>query len=97
MDEDFFVYILASKRNGTLYTGFASDLPKRIWEHKHNCVPGFTQKYQVHRLVYFERHEDADEALLREKRIKRWKRTWKIQLIEEQNPGWRDLYEDIVL
>ena len=86
------VYILASKKNGTLYTGVTSDLVKRIWEHKNNLVRGFTQKYAVHHLVYFEQHSEMSEAILREKQIKKWKRAWKIALIEKQNPQWNDLY-----
>ena len=90
------VYILASKRNGTLYIGVTSDLPKRIWEHRQDIVPGFTRKYQVHTLVYFEQHEDMNQAIQREKQIKKWNRTWKIELIEKNNPTWRDLWPDIL-
>ena len=89
------VYILASKRNGTLYTGVTSDLLKRIWEHKNNFIDGFTKKYQVHLLVYFELHEDMQTAITREKQIKKWNRKWKINLIEEQNPQWDDLWDNI--
>jgi len=90
------VYILASERNGTLYIGVTSDLVKRIWEHKNNVVEGFTKKYSVHKLAWFEPHETMVEAIQREKRLKEWKRKWKLELIEEQNPNWRDLYEDLV-
>lgn len=90
------VYILASKKNGTLYTGVTSDLVKRIWEHKSNLVAGFTQKYSVHHLVYFEQHAEMSEAILREKQIKKWKRTWKISLIEKLNPKWDDLYQSLL-
>jgi len=89
------VYILCSKRNGTLYTGVTSNLPKRIYEHKHNLVDGFTKKYCVHSLVWFERHESADEAITREKQIKKWNRKWKLELIDEKNPEWNDLYDSI--
>ena len=89
------LYILASKRNGTLYIGVTSDLPTRVWQHKNNLVPGFTQKYRVHTLVYVEQHENMQSAIQREKQMKKWNRQWKLQLIEAQNPNWRDLYEDI--
>lgn len=95
MLQDYYVYILASRKNGTLYTGITSDLPKRIWEHKNNAVKGFTEKYHVHQLVYYERHDDPEEAILREKRIKKWERSWKIRLIEKSNPEWKDLYDDL--
>lgn len=90
------VYILANKRNGTLYVGVTSDLVKRIWEHRQDAVAGFTRKYQVHDLVYFEQHEDMNQAIQREKQIKKWNRAWKIELIEERNPMWRDLWPDII-
>ncbi|WP_008310768.1 GIY-YIG nuclease family protein [Leptolyngbya sp. PCC 6406] len=89
------VYILASRQNGTLYTGVTSDLVKRVWEHKNNVVEGFTKKYSVHRLVYFEVHEDMVSAITREKQIKKWNRAWKLRLIEEKNPTWKDLYEGL--
>ena len=87
----FFVYLLASKPYGTLYVGSTSDLGKRLWEHKNNVVRGFTARYGVHRLVWFEVHEDFETARQREKRIKEWKRDWKINLIERDNPHWLDL------
>jgi putative endonuclease len=90
------VYILASKRNGTLYTGVTSDLVKRVWEHKNDLVEGFTRKYGVHTLVYFEMHHEMAEAIQREKQLKKWNRAWKIELIEKTNPGWRDLWQEIV-
>ena len=96
MELNSFVYILASKRNGTLYIGVTGNLVKRIWEHKQNFVEGFTSKYGVHTLVYFEMHNDMAEAIRREKQLKKWKRSWKIELIEKSNPVWRDLWEDIV-
>jgi putative endonuclease len=92
----FCVYIMASQRNGTLYVGVTSDLVKRIWEHRQDAVKGFTQRYQVHDLVWYEQHETAESAISREKRIKKWKRSWKIELIQAMNPDWRDLYEDVV-
>ena len=90
------VYILASKRNGTLYIGVTSDLPKRVWEHKNDWVEGFTKKYRVHHLVYYEVHENMESAISREKQIKKWKRIWKLDLIEKQNSDWRDLWEEIL-
>jgi len=88
--------MLASQRNGTLYVGVTSDLVKRIWEHKNNAVKGFTQKYNVHNLVWYEQHGTMDSAINREKAIKEWKRRWKLELIETTNPEWRDLYSDII-
>jgi putative endonuclease len=96
MAEQFFVYITASRRNGTLYVGVTSDLPARTWQHKNKITDGFTAKYDVDQLVYFEPHEHAESAILRERQIKKWRRAWKIRLIEESNPLWRDLYDDIV-
>jgi putative endonuclease len=89
---NYFVYILSSQRNGTLYSGVTSNLIKRVWEHKNNLVPGFTSKYEIHHLVYYEVHNDINLAITREKRIKSWKRKWKLELIEKKNPGWKDLY-----
>ena len=90
------VYILASARNGTLYVGVTSDLVKRIWQHRNDCVPGFTERHGVHLLVCYEMHGSMDAAIVREKRLKKWERTWKLRLIEEQNPQWRDLWTDII-
>jgi putative endonuclease len=90
------VYILASKRNGTLYIGVTSDLIKRIWEYKNDLVKGFTKHYNVHRLVWYELHESLESAITREKRLKNWKRKWKLELIESKNPKWEDLYHKIV-
>ena len=90
------VYILASKRNGTLYIGVTSDLVKRIWEHKNSMVEGFTKRYNVHRLVWYELHGSMESAIIREKRLKDWKRKWKLELIESNNPNWQDLYHTIV-
>jgi putative endonuclease len=89
------VYILASARNGTLYTGVTSDLLKRAWEHKSDLVEGFTKRYGVQVLVWYELHEDMLSAIRREKTIKGWKRRWKIELIEAMNPEWRDLYAEL--
>lgn len=86
------MYLLASKRNGTLYTGVTSDLLKRIWEHKNHLTEGFTSKYSVHTLVWYAMHGTMESAIQREKAIKNWKRVWKIKAIEELNPRWRDLY-----
>ena len=85
------VYILANKRNGTIYVGVTSDLVKRIWEHKNNIVEGFTKDYNVHQLVWYELHESMESAITREKRLKDWKRAWKLELIEGKNPDWLDL------
>lgn len=89
------VYILASQKNGTLYIGVTSDLVKRCWEHKENLVEGFTKRYKIHYLVYFELHETMADVIQREKQIKKWRRAWKLSLIEEQNPEWRDLSNEI--
>ncbi len=95
MDKNYYVYILASQKNGTLYIGVTSDLRRRVYEHKNDLIPGFTQEYQVHKLIYFEIHSDVNQAILREKRLKKWKRQWKIELIEKSNPEWKDLYENL--
>jgi putative endonuclease len=96
MKKQFYVYILASKRNGTLYTGVTSDLTQRVWQHKHHMVEGFTKKYRVKKLVYYEVHDNAESAITREKQIKKWRRKWKLRLIEENNPQWTDLYDEII-
>jgi putative endonuclease len=90
------VYILASKRNGTLYIGVTGNVQQRAWEHKSDLVEGFTKKYGVHRLVYYELHEDMMSAIRREKQMKKWNRSWKLKLIEAKNPDWKDLWEDII-
>ena len=95
MEKAFCVYILANKHRGTLYIGVTSDLVKRIWQHKSGMISGFTQKYKIKKLVYYEQFLDAENAIHREKRLKEWKRMWKIALIENSNPHWRDLYFDI--
>ena len=90
------VYILASRRNGTLYTGVTSDIVKRVWEHRSDVVEGFTKRYSVHTLVWFELHETMESAIRREKAIKGWNRTWKLELIEQSNPTWSDLYSSLL-
>lgn len=89
------MYILASKKDGVLYTGVTSDLIRRTYEHKTQAADGFTKQYWVKRLVYYEIYEDAENAILREKRLKKWNRGWKIRLIEEKNPEWKDLYPEM--
>lgn len=91
--KQYYVYILASRRNGTLYTGVTNDLARRIYEHKNDLSEGFTKRYGVHLLVWFEAHENINAAIQRETRIKRWNRAWKLKLIERDNPKWDDLYE----
>ncbi len=93
MEKRFYVYILASRRNGTLYVGMTSNLARRIDEHKSGAVPGFTSEYGIKTLVYYEVYDDAENAIRREKRLKRWNRDWKLKLIEKDNPNWRDLTE----
>jgi len=96
MHKEFYTYILASKRNGTLYVGVTSNIVKRIWEHKEGVVDGFTKKYKIKYLVYYEQHTNIESAIHREKRLKEWKRQWKLNLIEKFNPNWNDLYENIL-
>ena len=91
----YFVYILASERNGTLYVGVTGDLVRRVWEHRQKAVPGFAATHGVVRLVWYEAHASVEQAILREKRIKRWRRQWKLELIEAANPTWRDLYDEL--
>ncbi len=95
MKENFYVYILSNQSNRVVYTGVTSNLVRRIWQHKNKVADGFTSKYNVNKLVYFENHDDAENAIKREKNIKDWKRAWKNELIEKENPDWRDLYDDI--
>jgi putative endonuclease len=90
------VYILASKQNGTLYIGVTSDLVERVWQHKNDIAEGFSKRYGVHRLVYYELHQDMISAITREKQLKKWERAWKLELIEDRNPTWRDLWDEIV-
>lgn len=94
MSKTYYVYIMASKRNGTLYTGVTSDLTRRVYQHRHGSIPGFTQKYGCNTLVWFEQHSDIAEAIIREKRIKSWRRAWKLSLIEADNPTWGELLEE---
>ncbi|MGQ0526434.1 MAG: GIY-YIG nuclease family protein [Alphaproteobacteria bacterium] len=91
----YYVYILAKERNSTFYIGMTSNLVKRITEHRDEFVDGFTQKYGIKNLVYYETFDDPENAIKREKRLKKWNRTWKMRIIEEMNPDWKDLYEDI--
>jgi len=91
----YYTYILASKRNGTLYIGVTNDLLKRVHEHKQDVIEGFTKKYGVHILVYYEQFEDIESAITREKQVKKWNRKWKLRLIEKMNPDWKDLYCDL--
>lgn len=95
MEKQYFVYILASKKHGTLYTGMTGDLVRRVFEHKNKLADGFTKKYNIAMLVHYEIFADAASALHREKCIKEWKRDWKIKLIERENPGWLDLYAKV--
>jgi putative endonuclease len=97
MKENFYIYILSSQRRGTLYVGITSNLTKRAYEHKNDLVDGFTKKYGVHQLVYYEVATDAKAALSRERQIKKWNRAWKLRLIEEHNPEWVDLYDSLTI
>ena len=96
MDRHPCVYLLASDRNGTLYVGVTSNLIQRIWQHREHAVDGFSKRYRVTRLVWYEMHPDMQSAITREKRIKKWSRAWKVRLIDEMNPSWRDLWPDII-
>ncbi|MDE2823215.1 MAG: GIY-YIG nuclease family protein [Chloroflexota bacterium] len=89
------VYILASRPHGTLYIGVTSNLVQRVWQHKNDLVAGFTKRYRVHRLVWYEAHESMEGAIIREKMLKKWNRLWKIEMIEKGNPTWKDLYDEI--
>lgn len=92
----YYIYILASKKNGTLYLGVTNDLIKRVYQHRNNLVEEFTKKYNIHKLVYYEETYDIEEAINREKQLKRWKRNWKIDLIQKKNPYWKDLYYNLI-
>jgi putative endonuclease len=94
--KEYYVYLLSSQKNGTLYTGLTSNLVKRVYEHKSKVADGFTAKYNVTNLVYFEVYIDINFAMNRESQLKRWRRRWKLALIEKENPTWRDLYEEII-
>lgn len=91
----FYVYIFASKRNGTIYVGMTDDLVKRVWQHRNDIIPGFTQRYGVKTLVWYEQHESRESAFTSERQIKKWNRAWKLELIERTNPSWRDLWDEI--
>ena len=91
----YYLYILASKRNGTLYIGITNDLITRIYQHKNNLIPGFTSQYNIHNLVYYETYNNINDAISREKQMKAWQRSWKIRLIEKGNPMWKDLYDEL--
>jgi len=93
--KNYYVYILANKRNGTLYIGVTNDIARRVYEHKNDLVEGFTKKYKIHSLVYYESTENIEAALQREKHIKNWRREWKLVLIEKENPSWKDLYDGL--
>lgn len=95
MPKQFAIYILSNKPNGTLYIGVTSNLVKRIWEHKDKVIDGFSKRYSLDKLVYYELHDNAESAIRREKRLKFWQRQWKIELIEKHNPKWCDLYDEI--
>ncbi|MFO8009239.1 MAG: GIY-YIG nuclease family protein [Dehalococcoidia bacterium] len=93
---EYYVYILSSKRNGTLYIGVTNDLIRRVYEHRNGNVAGFTRDYGVNRLVHYEKCGDVREAITREKQLKNWRRRWKVDLIQQENPDWKDLYDDII-
>ncbi len=92
----YFVYIMASQKNGTIYIGVTGNLIKRVYEHKNNAIKGFTSKYKIHKLVYYEQTNDIKSAIAREKKLKNWHRQWKINLINEHNPSWKDLYDELI-
>jgi putative endonuclease len=96
MEKQFAVYLLASRRNGTLYIGVTSNLPRRIWEHRQGVVEGFTKRYGVKSLVWYEMHDNPEAAITREKRLKKWNRDWKLAMIERVNPEWRDLSDGLL-
>jgi putative endonuclease len=96
MQKQYYVYIMASKKHGTLYIGATDDLVKRVYQHKNNLVEGFTKKYNIHMLVYHESTSNANSMVTRERQLKKWNRQWKIELIEKFNPEWKDLYEEII-
>ncbi len=96
MERNYFVYIMASKKNGTLYIGVSGDLIRRVFEHRNDLVEGFTKKYGVRKLVYYEHTNDVHGAIQREKMLKKWSRQWKIELIEKVNPDWHDLYNELI-
>jgi putative endonuclease len=93
----YYVYLLASRRNGTVYLGVTRDLVRRVYQHRNKATPGFTSRYHVARLVWFECYDDPMSAITREKELKKWRRAWKLRLIEDSNPQWRDLYDEIAV
>mgnify|MGYP002173301966 FL=1 len=93
---DFYVYMLSSRRNGTLYLGMTDDLPRRVWEHREGVLPGFSREHRVKTLVWFEQHQTRETAFRRERQLKKWNRAWKLRLIEEANPNWRDRYGELI-
>ena len=95
MKKTYYVYILTNRRNGTIYIGVTNNLKRRVFEHKSGLIPGFTKKYNLKNLIYFETHDWIDSAILREKQMKAWRRVWKIKIIESMNPDWNDLYDEI--
>ena len=95
VDKAYYVYLLASRRNGTLYVGITADLTRRVWEHREGFVDGFTKEHGIKTLVWFEQHATSESAITREKQIKKWNRAWKVELIERENPYWNDLYPDL--
>jgi putative endonuclease len=95
MDRQYYVYIMTNKAYGTLYVGITNDLVRRTWEHRNSLIDGFTKEHELHDLVWFEVHDDVEEAIRREKLIKKWHRDWKVNLVQAGNPGWRDLFEEI--
>lgn len=97
MNRQYFVYVLASRKCGVLYIGITNDIARRVQEHRDEIIPGFTREYHVHHLVYYECFDDPNSAIQREKNIKTWKRSWKIELIENTNPQWKDLSDDLLL
>lgn len=92
----FYVYILGSRRNGTLYIGMTDDIAKRTWQHRNGIMAGFTKKYDVKLLVWLEQHDSRESVFMRERQLKKWNRSWKLQLIEKENPNWRDLWDDLL-
>ena len=96
VENRYYIYIMASRRNGTLYIGVTSDLVKRVYEHRNDLTEGFTKKYGIHTLVYYETTDNVEGAIIRERRLKKWKRSWKIELIEKENPEWKDLYSNLL-
>ncbi len=97
MEKHFYVYIMTNKKHGTMYIGVTSNIIKRIWEHKNHVVKGFTEKYNLDKLVYYEVHDNAESAIRKEKRLKEWQRLWQVDLVDKFNPEWHDLYDSITI